>query len=428
VVVHPFDQGFPTVVPGASFHLEGAGFVPGPVMVSGQMTGVSVHALGSALQLEMYNQILGSGAGDSHFVGDGTGVPDSQGEIHLEIIVPDWPGAWYAIEVVQQHPTTPCATTLLIHIDQPEASGVGACSIQILGIAGGDDLPWFLQGEYVTYGAGFTPGEIVVLSLGNAPGFDPLAVMAGPAGPVADDGTFVLPLMPPNDDFETTGPAEWWARTPSCEAMTVLGTAPQNPGGGEFTITHEVLAGGGIVVSPGVCQIVVYEEHLDPVPGVDPAYQTPVNETFLAVFGTGFSPGSAIGFLVDGTPLDSTTIPVDDSGRFYAGASALPLYALYGSGYLTNQADAPFVLTAVGDVCVTSAQYVEVAPGASSASPEVATPQVTIAVGPGAGVPEGDGSSFELLVVALVGLGAAGLGFGGGMSMARWQSTRVNGH
>ncbi len=326
--------GYPLIAaPGTTFTVNGSGFDgegnPPPV--------VEVHPQDSTLNLVQ-------------------GVPGADGTYSFDLTVPDWPEATYWMVVSQQRQDDGCFAVFPMYVDQPQdAEEDGNCSITIMQIKAKPDIPWFMWGQYATYGFDFAPGEMVVLTLANSPGVSPADVIGGPVE-AGSDGSFVMPFAPPPHNYGTEGPAEWWAQSRSCIAKTTLGSATAMTGLPPFTVTPGLLSTGGVEIGDGDCDLVVWLERGDAVNGVDPAYQDyPLEENLINAFGTGFTPGEGVSWLLDGQTIPGAIqggfpVVVDEAGKFQTSEGS-HLFALQGAGV-------NFTLTAVTDSCTTSAAYV----------------------------------------------------------------------
>ncbi len=307
--------------------------------------------------------------------------PDADGEFMTEVTVPDWPEASYGMKARQPKSGADwCSGDVEIQIDREPDAELGDCSISLAQMKLGLGFPWSaIYPVYVTYGYGFEPGEVVVVTVEGGFPWVEGTVQLGDFTEVSADGTFVMVGAPPSEWLPDEGTVEVWARSNTCTAKATLGEPePVRAELPSFTVTPDVLRGAGIYLYPGSCELVVWKETGISVNEVDPAYQNyPLDENFINAYGEGFVAGEDVTWLLDGQVMTfgSYSTTVDGAGKFYAsGGNVLnPL----------QTADQPFILTAQTESCTTSAQYgAFLAAGIDPVLPESAA-------GPGAALGDG---------------------------------------
>jgi hypothetical protein len=282
-------------------------------------------------------------------------TPDPAGEFLTTVTIPDWPEALYGMGARQPKSGADwCSGDVEIRIDREPDAATGECWISLAQTKVGIGFPWSpVYPVYVTYGGGFAPGEVVVITVEDGYPFVAETVQKGDFTVVGPDGSFVMFDAPPTEWIPDLGMVEVWARSNSCIAKAALGEpGPVRAELPSFSVTPEVLKGGGIHLYPGDCDLVVWKETGVAVAGVDPSYQSyPLDENFINAFGTGFTAGEHVTWLLNGQVITygSYSTVVDGAGKFYAsGGNVLnPL----------QTADLPFILTASTPSCTTSAQY-----------------------------------------------------------------------
>jgi len=179
--------------------------------------------------------------------------PDAAGEFMATVMVPDWPEAIYAMEARQPKSGADwCSGAIEIRIDHEPDTEMGECWISLAQTTLGLGFPWSdIRPVYVTYGGGFVPGEVVVITVEDGYPFVAEQVALGDYWFVEPDGSFVAFDAPPSQWIPDLGTVEVWARSNSCIAKATLGEP--GPGRAEppsFIVTPEMLNGAGIFVFP----------------------------------------------------------------------------------------------------------------------------------------------------------------------------------